>query len=317
MRCRRGYLTVWPKGDGKPVASSLNFVPGQPVANSVVAKVGADGKVSFWNSNDSSAMGSVNVLVDVVGWFVSGVSFTSLVPSRLVDTRSSVALAAGGQLDLSVLGRGGVPGSGVGAVVLNVTATDAVSAGYLTVWPKGDGKPVASSLNFVPGQPVANSVVAKVGADGKVSFWNSNDSSAMGSVNVLVDVVGWFVSGVSFTSLVPSRLVDTRSSVALAAGGQLDLSVLGRGGVPGSGVGAVVLNVTATDAVSSWYLTVWPKGDGKPVASSLNFVPGQPVANSVVAKVGADGKVSFWNSNDSSAMGSVNVLVDVVGWLPT
>jgi len=76
--------------------------------------------------------------------------------------------------------------------VLNVTATDAVSAGYLTVWPKGEGRPVASSLNFVPGQPVANAVVAKVGADGKVSFWNSNDSPAMGPVNVLVDVVGWF-----------------------------------------------------------------------------------------------------------------------------
>ena len=59
----------------------------------------------------------------------AGSWFTSLVPSRLVDTRSSVALAAGGQLDLSVLGRGGVPGSGVGAVVLNVTATDAVSSG--------------------------------------------------------------------------------------------------------------------------------------------------------------------------------------------
>ena len=69
----------------------------------------------------------------------AGSWFTSLVPSRLVDTRSSVAVAAGGQLDLSVLGRGGVPASGVGAVVLNVTATDAVSSGYLTVWPKGDG----------------------------------------------------------------------------------------------------------------------------------------------------------------------------------
>ena len=99
-------------------------------------------------------------------------SFTSLVPSRLVDTRSSlVPVVAGGQLDLSVLGRGGVPASGVGAVVLNVTATDAVSAGYVTVWPKGEARPVASSLNFLPVVPVANSVVAKVGVDGKVSLW--------------------------------------------------------------------------------------------------------------------------------------------------
>ncbi|MEO8695367.1 MAG: hypothetical protein ABI658_17710, partial [Acidimicrobiales bacterium] len=119
-----------------------------------------------------------------------------LLPSRVVDTRapSVGAVVAGGELDVVVLGRGGVPLSGVGAVVLNVTATDAVSAGYLTVWPNGEGRPLASSLNFVPGQPVANSVVAKVGVDGKVSFWNSNDSPVMGSVNVLVDVVGWFAA---------------------------------------------------------------------------------------------------------------------------
>ena len=117
-------------------------------------------------------MGSVHLVVDVVGWFASGSSFTSLVPSRLVDTRSSsVPVVAGGQLDLLVLGRGGVPASGVGAVVLNVTATDAVSPGYVTVWPKGDARPVASSVNFLPVVPVANSVVAKVGVDGKVSLW--------------------------------------------------------------------------------------------------------------------------------------------------
>jgi len=171
-------------------------VPGQAVANSVVAKVGADGKVLLWNAFESAASGPVHLAVDVVGWFASGSSFTSLVPWRLVDTRSVpfVAVAPGAVLEVSVLGRGEVPGSGVGAVVLNVTATDAVSGGYLTVWPKGEGRPLASSLNFVPGQPVANAVVAKVGSDGKVSFWNSNDSSAMGPVNVLVDVVGWFAA---------------------------------------------------------------------------------------------------------------------------
>jgi hypothetical protein len=160
----------------------------------VVAKVGADGSVSFWNADDSPLMGSVNLLVDVVGWFASGSSFHALSPSRVVDTRLAPlsAVVRGGQLDVGLLGRGGVPGSGVSAVVLNVTATDAVSSGYVTVWPGGEARPGASSLNFVPGQPVANLVVAKVGADGSVSFWNADDSPLMGSVNLLVDVVGWF-----------------------------------------------------------------------------------------------------------------------------
>ncbi|HUP74942.1 MAG TPA: S8 family serine peptidase [Acidimicrobiales bacterium] len=121
-------------------------------------------------------------------------SFTSLVPWRLVDTRSAplVAVPADGELDVSVLGVGGVPGSGVGAVVLNVTAVDAVASGYVTVWPSGEERPWASSLNFVPGQAVANSVVAKVGADGKVLLWNAAESPASGSVHLAVDVVGWF-----------------------------------------------------------------------------------------------------------------------------
>ena len=313
-----GYVTVWPGGEVRPRASSLNFGVGQPVANLVVAKLGAGGVVSFWNADDSPAMGSVNLLIDVVGWFASGSSFTALSPSRVVDTRlvPLSAVGAGGQLDVALLGRGGVPLSGVGAVVLNVTAVDAVSSGYVTVWPGGEVRPWASSLNFGAGQPVANLVVAKLGAGGVVSFWNADDSPAMGSVNLLIDVVGWFASGSSFTALSPSRVVDTRlvPLSAVGAGGQLDVALLGRGGVPLSGVGAVVLNVTAVDAVSSGYVTVWPGGEVRPRASSLNFGVGQPVANLVVAKLGAGGVVSFWNADDSPAMGSVNLLIDVVGW---
>jgi hypothetical protein len=37
----------------------------------VVAKVGAGGVVSIWNSDDAPSMGAVHVLVDVVGWFPS------------------------------------------------------------------------------------------------------------------------------------------------------------------------------------------------------------------------------------------------------
>ena len=66
-----------------------------------------------------------------------------------------------------------MPVSGVGAVVLNVTVAEAVSSGFVTVCPWGEARPLASKLNFVAGQTVANSVVAKVGAGGMVSFWNA------------------------------------------------------------------------------------------------------------------------------------------------
>ena len=67
-------------------------------------------------------------------------------------------------------------------------------------------------------------------------------------------------------SLSPARLLDTRAGQttvdglfeatgAVAAGGQVDLPVVGRGGVPSSGVGAVVVNVTVTGPLGSvaWF----------------------------------------------------------------
>ncbi len=61
-----------------------------------------------------------------------------------------------------------MPASNVGAVVVNVTATASTAAGYLTVFPGGAARPNASTLNFLPGQTVANLAIVKGGTDGKV-----------------------------------------------------------------------------------------------------------------------------------------------------
>ena len=121
-------------------------------------------------------------------------------PARLLETRAGLttvdglfagggAVAGGTSLDLTVVGRGGVPATGVGAVVLNVTATAPTGAGFVTVYPTGAPRPTASNLNFVPGQTTPNLVIAKVGAGGKVTLFNSN-----GATDLIADVVGWFPS---------------------------------------------------------------------------------------------------------------------------
>ena len=73
------------------------------------------------------------------------------------------------------------------AVVLNVTVTGPTAPSYLTVWPDQTSQPLASDLNFVGGQTIPNLVVVKVGANGKVNFYNAG-----GSTHVIADVVGWF-----------------------------------------------------------------------------------------------------------------------------
>lgn len=303
-----GYLTVWPTGAARPKASSLNMSRGDSVANAVVAKVGRDGRVSIHNGGSAT-----HVLADVTGWFPEGGGVEPLVPTRLLDTREPPVSALGPRAvrKVKVTNVAGVPSTGVSSVVLNVTATAPTAASsYLTVWPTGAARPTTSNLNVVRGQTVPNAVISKVGADGTVSIYNDS-----GSVHVAVDIVGWFPDD-TIRAVVPARLLDTRTGLgaakaAVGPGGTVSFVAVGRGGVPATGVSAVVLNVTATRPSGDSYLTVWPNGAARPTASSVNFRRGATVPNLVVAKVGAGGRVSVFNHS-----GSTEVLADVVGWFP-
>jgi alpha-tubulin suppressor-like RCC1 family protein len=243
--------------------------------------------------------------------------YVPLQPSRILDTRSGVGapqalLGAGGVIDLQVTGRGGVPTTGVTAVVLNVTAVAPSEGSYATVWPTGSARPDASNLNYAPGDVIPNLVMAKVGVGGKVSLFNF-----AGAVHLLADVSGYYRDGGAFVALQPARILDTRSGNGapagrVSAGGVVNLQVTGRGGVPASGVTAVVLNVTAVSPSEGSYATVWPTGSTQPNASNLNYVPGTVIPNLVIAKVGVGGQVSLFNFS-----GTVDLLADVAGYFIT
>jgi plastocyanin len=244
-------------------------------------------------------------------------------PARVLDTRTGMGgisgpVGRGQTVSLAVLGQLGVPASGVAAVVLNVTVTQPTAPGYVTVYPDGVTRPTSSNLNFVAGQTVPNLVIAPVGATGKVDFYNGSS----GTVQVLADVSGWFAAGSpasgGLAPLTPARVLDTRTGMGGTAGpvgrGQtVSLAVLGQRGVPASGVGAVVLNVTVTQPTAPGYVTVYPDGMTRPTSSNLNFVAGQTAPNLVIAPVGANGKVDFYNGSS----GTVQVLADVSGWFAT
>lgn len=317
------HLTVFPTGEAVPNASNLNFAAGQTIPNLVVAKVGDGGQVSIFNN-----AGAVHVIIDVAGWFPAGAAFTPLSPTRVLDTRSDGvtvdgqfahlgAVGAGATIDVTVTGRGGVPPTDVGAVVLNVTATGATRDSHLRVFPTGEALPNASNVNFSAGQTIPNLVVAKVGAGGKVSIFNN-----AGTVAVIADVAGWFPTGDAYTPLSPARLADGRAGATtvdgsfagtgpIGPGKFLSLRVDGRGGVPSSGAGAVVLNVTAVNPTQATHFTVFPTGATPPNASNLNIGAGQVIANAVIAKIGPYGDISIRNNTGNAFM-----IVDVVGWFP-
>jgi uncharacterized protein (DUF1501 family) len=307
------YFTIWPAREARPNASSLNFTAGKTVPNLVVMKPGANGKISLFNES-----GQVHAIADIVGYFrdTGADRMLPVQPFRLLDTRNGIGAPKGklggdATMSLQVTGvaNSGIPAAGVDAVVLNMTVDQPTAWSFLTVWPKGEPLPNASSLNFNAGQTVPNLVIAKVGADGQVNIFN-----AFGQAHVIADVVGCFTTD-SFGRhhpAGPERLLDTRNAIGAPTGpiGQapFKLQVSGRAGVPANAT-AAVLNMTVTGPTAGSFLTVYPSGTALPNASNLNYSPGLTVANLVIVKLGPDGAVDCQN-----AFGQTDLIADIVGY---
>ncbi|MGH7609136.1 MAG: hypothetical protein ACREOD_04215, partial [Candidatus Dormibacteria bacterium] len=299
------YLTVFPSGSGgPPLASNVNWPAADTVPNLVIVPVGTGGQVSAYNAN-----GDTDLVVDLEGYFAaesggSAGSYGALSPYRITDTRagsgkpnSGKTLGPGGILNIQVSNAGGgLPSSAadIDAVLLNMTVTDTTAPSYLTVYPAGNSRPTASNLNWSAGVTIANRVVVPINrTSGQITVYNAN-----GAADVVVDVDGYFSTSVApanaslYTAVAPVRFIDTRSGSGEPGAGQPlgpgeELSdQLSQIGSLGSGVTAVVSNVTTTDTSGGSYLTVYPVPSTRPLASDLNWYPGDTVANLTVATVG-------------------------------
>ncbi len=309
-----GYLTVSPTGTTRPVVSNLNWSAGATIPNAVTVKVGTGGSIDLYQSGP----GTAQVIVDVAGYYIDGTvtapgAFTSLTPARILDTRTTGGpLAYAETRDLQILGQGGVPTTNVSAVVLNTTVTDTTATGYLTVFPSATTRPTASNLNWTPGLTIPNLVTVKVGDNGKVSIFQSGP----GTADVVVDVAGYYLGGTAtlpgtFVSLPPARVLDTRTTGGPIPGlSDRALTILGTGGIPATGVSAVVINTTVTNTTSAGFLTVYPGTNPLPTASNLNWsAANTTIPNLVTVQVGSDGTLKLHNGSGTST----DVVVDTAG----
>jgi uncharacterized repeat protein (TIGR01451 family) len=342
-----GFLTVWPTGAPRPVASNINFVPNDVRPNLVQVALPAGGQVSIFNS-----FGNTQVVADVQGYFDAAPAgaptqglFNPITPHRILDTRDGTGvpprpaapLAGGSTLNLQVTGQGGVPPAGVEAVVLNLTATNVrcVFAGpicsFLTVWPTGQPQPVASNSNFGAGQTRANRVIVPVGAGGMVSIFNH-----FGNVDVVVDVDGWFtdatpgLTGSVYTPVTPVRILDTRPGTGNVGGsaapfGPMETRSLRVTGTPTSAgpvpadATAAVANATVDNTTAPSFLTVWPSDEVRPTSSDLNWVTGEIAANLVETGLSSAASAGppvapagSWNI--FNWFGTTNVIADLNGY---
>ena len=158
-----------------------------------------------------AAITVVIAVVVAVGWTFdadattpsSAVAYVPSTPCRLFDTRPNHQTggrsAPLGPTEVqSVVGRGAAGACTGGASVpstatalqLNVTAVGATEPTHLTIFPTGEPRPNASSLNPAPGQPpVPNAVTATLGTNGRFDVYNH-----AGRVHLIIDVVGYYTA---------------------------------------------------------------------------------------------------------------------------
>ncbi len=315
-----GFLTIYPCGEARPIASNVNYFGGDVVSNAVLAKVGVDGKVCIYTLTETDLIADVNAFVPADG------NPETVVPARLLETRDVPGFTttdgqfqavgprgAGTEIELLVAGRGGVDADAE-AVLLNVGAVTPTNDGFLSVYPCGEARPQASSVNYFGGDPaVSNAVLTKIGVDGKVCIYT------LAGTHLIADVNAFVPAGGSPDTFNPARLLETRNEPGyttvdgqfqgagrIAAETTLELTVAGRGGVPADAE-TVVLNVGAVLPAGDGFLVVYPCGDERPLASNVNHLPNDVVSNLVVAKVGVDGKVCIYTLVET------DLIVDVVG----
>jgi glucose/arabinose dehydrogenase len=123
--------------------------------------------------------------------------FVPVTPCRLMDTRDPAktgslgppALAAQTQRTVAVLqGTCSIPAT-ARAYALNVTVVPAGPLSFLTLWPAGFPRPLASTLNSPAGQVVANAALMPAGTNGDINVFVTD------ATDVILDIVGYFVGG--------------------------------------------------------------------------------------------------------------------------
>lgn len=314
------FVIAYPTGIATPDVSNANLAgPYEEAANLATVRLGSGGAI------DVETHAAAELIVDVAGYYVPVTAavaagrFVSLDdPVRVIDTRHGRgALRAEDRVVVDVGSR--VPADAT-AVVVNLTTTGTTGRGFFTCFPLDRSTvPDSSNLN-VDGadQTRAAAAVAKIASVGGArgfQVW----SSAGG--HVIVDLLGYYTGDTAsvstdglFVPADPVRIVDTRKPrpARMWRNWMLESPVPAPAATAAS---AVVLNVTAVDALGWGFLTVTPartyrwSPSVQPGSSSVNHTTrGQTVANQVITRITDRHGLSVYASEGA------HVLVDYSGY---
>jgi hypothetical protein len=245
-----GWAAVYPCASGWNGTSSINYRAGADIANFIVSKSDAAGKLCVRTEQRT------HVLFDQTGETDLAVE----PPKRILDTRN------GAPVNDVVRFATGVPNR---TLIANLTATQPVADGFLATYPCLSGWSGTSTLNYGAGRTVAGAAIVLTDAQGDVCI------KASARAHVIVDRIGI----VAMTSNGSSRVLDTRNGTPNPADGVRRVSV-------GQTGRTVLGTLTITGAAGAGWAAVYPCATGWSGTSNVN-VAGGDVAN--VFAVAADG----------------------------
>ena len=310
-----GYITVWPAGQPRPLASTMNSPDGRIKANAVIVPAGSNGAVSVFVTDDA------DVIIDVNGYFVApytpgALAFYPMTPCRVMDTRLAASPLGGPSVAAQETRLAPVQSSNCGvpsnaaAYSLNFTAVPKTTLTFLSTWPAGASRPLVSTLNASTGTIVANAAILGAGAAGAINVYTSN------AADVILDINGYFappgLGGLMYHGITPCRVLDTRSSAGALGGpvlaGQRSFPIISSPCSTPSSAAAFVLNATAIPQVGYLgYLGMWPDGVPTPLVSTLNAADGFITSNAAIVPTN-NGSIAAFTSN------AAHLILDLMGY---
>ena len=194
---------------GNTRTSVTDFVAKSTRADLMTVPVDQNGAIDIYNGSAAP----VNFIVDIAGYFTGGGpaddgAFLSSDPYRADDTRAASPVATNGAYRVPVFDDSSEAAE-FKAVVVTVTETSAVDAGYVVAFGGSDTLPPTGNLNHLAGETVSQTIIVPLNSDGTISLANQSN----GSINFVTDVDGFVLNNPGSTD---AARAAHRARVAIA-----------------------------------------------------------------------------------------------------
>ncbi|MEO6123016.1 MAG: hypothetical protein ABIR32_04845 [Ilumatobacteraceae bacterium] len=309
--CAAGFVTAFPCGGNRPLASVLNRTKdtvdaAAAVTNAAVVAIGDLASICVYTSSPT------DLVVDLTGYngdggdgADAGLLVAPVPPVRLVDTRpgnqqilqlAQHRFVGGLTIDMSTLSADPVE-----AVTINIVAVDPAAAGFVSAIPGActGAAPSTSVLNMASHRTAAALTVTRI-QDGHLCVYSNVET------DLVVDLQAVLAPRAELATVpvLPSRLYDSRTTTRLDAGVERRITGLG---VPGAAGAAI--NVTVVDPSSDGFVSMYPCGGDRPVISNVNSGTGSITANLTIVGLDASGAICAFSSS------STDLVIDAEAWL--